>query len=691
MLTPPRFLRPWAAFLGLALAIGRLASAAPVSVTVEPAHTHQTLQGFGVSINAWSRAHHPLYADDAFVRFTTDELGLSVFRLQMWGGVMPKEVEDWRKISHEDFVWQGEGLRGGINRDWARRLVAANPEVKIIGSVWSAPAWMKANGSRVGTRAGFLLDPRRDYDHDNRLREDRYQHFAKWIVEWARAMEAQGTPFYGLSLQNELMFTQRFESTLYTPEQYAKIVRVTAEMFAAEGVRKPLFFGPEDMTRATYADAVRHQPYVDALMQPAVEAYFDVFATHGYSDGVQGDERENAVAYWQAIKRFGRPYWSTEGGSGDHDWPAPVTSGIAPRLHLALTQANVSLFTGWQLTSGRSKPSHHDFMEWDRPTPKTYAAMHYWRHLRPGAVRVDATVAEGAPVQASAFLDPQRKRAVTVLINPGEEPLEVMVSWTSGVTGGWKAWQTTGEKGHAELPVEVADGAARLRLPGPSITTVVADADPKRVVPLVNRRWEKEIAEIEAREQREPVPAEGILFTGSSSIRLWETLTEDLAGWPVYNRGFGGSQISDLLGYFDRVITPGKPRRVVIYSATNDLTVGKTPERVLRDFQQLAERIQETLPGTKIALVSVAPNPARWEQRHQQVQFNRRAAAWCAEQGHDFIDVWTPMLGEDGTPSREIYVGDRLHMNEAGYALWRELFRAYLLQAEGAPVAAASR
>ncbi|MGH8021297.1 MAG: hypothetical protein ACREIA_24055, partial [Opitutaceae bacterium] len=129
-----------------------------------------------------------------------------------------------------------------------------------IGSVWSPPGWMKENGSRTGTRAGCLLDPKRDYDDDNRLRPDRYRHFAKWIVEWARYMESQGTPFFAISLQNELMFTQWFESTLYSPDEYARVVQVTGEMFESEGVRKPLFFGPEDMTQAAYADAVRHRP-----------------------------------------------------------------------------------------------------------------------------------------------------------------------------------------------------------------------------------------------------------------------------------------------------------------------------------------------------------------------------------------------------------------------------------------------
>src|SRR5690606_14002340 len=134
------------------------------------------------------------------------------------------------------------------------------------------------------------------------------------------------------------------------------------EMFEHEGVRRPLFYGPEDMTLATYHDTVRHRPYIDALLEPDAARFFDVFATHGYSDGAKADTRHDAEAYWNSIKRFGRPYWITEGGSGGHEWPEPVSGGIAPRLHVALAKANVSLFTAWQVNAPPGGASEHDIM-----------------------------------------------------------------------------------------------------------------------------------------------------------------------------------------------------------------------------------------------------------------------------------------------------------------------------------------
>ncbi|MCF3648930.1 SGNH/GDSL hydrolase family protein [Synoicihabitans lomoniglobus] len=194
-----------------------------------------------------------------------------------------------------------------------------------------------------------------------------------------------------------------------------------------------------------------------------------------------------------------------------------------------------------------------------------------------------------------------------------------------------------------------------------------------------NAKWEQEISAIEQREAETPPPANGIVFTGSSSIRLWKTLAEDFPHHPVVNRGFGGSQISDLIGYFDRVVVPTHPRQVVVYSGTNDISGGESAEQVLADWATLCGMIEVALPGTKIALIAAAPNPARWSQRAEQSRFNALAAAYCARNGYDFIDVWTPMLGADGTPSRDIYVDDKLHMNAAGYVMWRAIVAPYLI------------
>ena len=195
-----------------------------------------------------------------------------------------------------------------------------------------------------------------------------------------------------------------------------------------------------------------------------------------------------------------------------------------------------------------------------------------------------------------------------------------------------------------------------------------------------NPKWQAEIAKLTLTQQDSPAPDGVILFTGSSSIRRWDTLAKDFPRHAVLNRGFGGSQISDLIAYFDRLFGDVKPSQIVIYSGTNDLNAGESVERVLGDLATLSGMLRVALPETKIAFIGAAPNPTRWAQREAQVRFNGLVADYCAQYGHDFIDVWTPMLGEDGKPSRDIYVADGLHMNAAGYVMWKAIVAPYLIK-----------
>jgi lysophospholipase L1-like esterase len=184
-------------------------------------------------------------------------------------------------------------------------------------------------------------------------------------------------------------------------------------------------------------------------------------------------------------------------------------------------------------------------------------------------------------------------------------------------------------------------------------------------------RFEKEIAAFEAADRKNPPPPNGILFIGSSSIRLWKTLEQDFPGQPVINRGFGGSHIIDAVHFMDRVVVPYRPRLVVLYAGGNDINSGKTPEQVFKDYKQFVTTVHKSLPDTRIAFISIAPNPARWHQIEQVRETNRRVEQHARSDARlAYIDVFSAMLGTDGLPRPEIFVDDRLHMNEQGYKIW---------------------
>jgi lysophospholipase L1-like esterase len=178
-----------------------------------------------------------------------------------------------------------------------------------------------------------------------------------------------------------------------------------------------------------------------------------------------------------------------------------------------------------------------------------------------------------------------------------------------------------------------------------------------------------------------PPPEGAILFIGSSSIRLWKTLEQDFPNHQVINRGFGGSQVIDSVNYVDRIVIPYRPKHIVFYAGGNDINAGKSPEEVLADFQAFVHKVRKTLPDVKISYISIAPNPARWAQVGRVREANRLISTFARYDGRiSFIDVFSQMLGRNGQPRPDIYVADRLHMNEKGYELWKKIVGAHLDQ-----------
>lgn len=191
--------------------------------------------------------------------------------------------------------------------------------------------------------------------------------------------------------------------------------------------------------------------------------------------------------------------------------------------------------------------------------------------------------------------------------------------------------------------------------------------------------WESAIEAFEAADAENPPPEGAVLFVGSSSIRGWETVDEDFPAINVINRGFGGSQFSDLNYYIDRIVLPYRPRTIVVYEGDNDLAAEKSPETVFEDYKTFVHRVHERLPDTRIAFIAIKPSLSRWNIANQMREANRlirEYALW--RENLEYIDVFSPMLGPNGRPRPEVFTDDGLHMNDAGYALWTEIVRPYL-------------
>jgi lysophospholipase L1-like esterase len=209
----------------------------------------------------------------------------------------------------------------------------------------------------------------------------------------------------------------------------------------------------------------------------------------------------------------------------------------------------------------------------------------------------------------------------------------------------------------------------------PAASADAEGSDVKKAPP-----FENEIRAFEAADAKSSPAPGGVLFVGSSSIRLWKNLADDFPGVPVINRGFGGSQIRHSTLYADRIVLPYKPKTIVFYAGDNDLAAGRKPEQVLGDFKDFVAAVHKSLPDTLIYFLSVKPSLKRWHLVEQQREANRLVKAFAEASGGKiaYVDVFTPMLTADGKPRPELLGPDGLHMTRAGYELWRDIVKPLL-------------
>jgi O-glycosyl hydrolase len=454
----------------LALAGAALASGPEHAVRVDLDARRQTIEGFGTSIIGWLRQMTDLYETEQFQRIYLEEAGCSMLRVNMWGPVLKSPVEDVDAIRWQDFDNAVDRNRQLVYLNFAKALKKLDPEVRIIGTVWSPPAWMKMNRRLRDYRSGSCrADGYRDIK--NRVDPKYYPHFVKWIVEMAKQYRAVGAPFYAISPGNEVQFTQTFESCVWNGADFAKIVEMLGDELKKAGLDDVKIFGPETMTSHFYRGGTGD--YIKAIAdRPRALEYLHAFATHGYDDGVKAEMEANSSArLWKFIEQYRKPLWMTEGGTGGHRWPEPIRKGVATAAHNALVAGNSSAFVPWQITE--RKESTHGLMVMARSTPKTFAAAHYFRYVRPGAVRVEATPAFG-DVLSSAFVHEEDNTLTMVLINTVDEIRDVSISFSRrpGMSS-FKVWRTSKTEGLAEQPAVTLSGSAlQLAMPGMSMVTL---------------------------------------------------------------------------------------------------------------------------------------------------------------------------------------------------------------------------
>lgn len=193
--------------------------------------------------------------------------------------------------------------------------------------------------------------------------------------------------------------------------------------------------------------------------------------------------------------------------------------------------------------------------------------------------------------------------------------------------------------------------------------------------------FSKEIQQFKKEDSVRKPPAKAILFTGSSSFRMWKGLQDSFPKHKVINRAFGGSSLPHVILYANDVILPYRPKQVIIYCGDNDLASSDTiqPAHVLQRFQQLFTLVRSRYPKVHVAYVSIKPSPSRERLMPKMEEANRLIADFLENKRRTaFINVYHPMLLPNGKPDPSLFIKDNLHMNEKGYAIWKKVIEPYL-------------
>ncbi len=197
--------------------------------------------------------------------------------------------------------------------------------------------------------------------------------------------------------------------------------------------------------------------------------------------------------------------------------------------------------------------------------------------------------------------------------------------------------------------------------------------------PLV---WEEDITALESSTRGQLGLGTGVVFIGSSSIRFWGTLEEDMSPVTAIQHGFGGAKLNDIVHYAERLVNAYKPTAVVVFAGTNDIdpAASKTPETLLASYQAFVGKIRADQPDLPVFYIGITPSPLRWTVWPIAQQTNQLIEEWTRTDSNlHFIDTSGALMGDNGEPNADNYIFDGLHLSDRGYSIWREIIRQRLL------------
>ncbi|MFA5264777.1 MAG: ankyrin repeat domain-containing protein [Opitutaceae bacterium] len=411
-----------------------------VEVKVDAQTTHQTIEGFGAM---WIEFQdRPEYRDPAFFDLAVNDLGLSILRI--FAGLDVEPVNDDDDPNH--FNWPAFKIatmneRMSFAQEFKKRGVN-----RFLLTVLSPGEFLKTN---------------RSTDWGGALRADSYDEYAEQAAAMIiLARKNWGINITEMTIQNELLFVEFYGSCVYHPEGAREAVRALMRKFQKEGIKTRIFM-PEDMM--VYE---RMMAYIKPTMaDPETSKFPGGFCTHRLGD------YDEVRRWYESTKQYGRENWMTETGSHPQTWTGAMN--MAEVMYDYLVGGNFNAWIYERLTGDATMVSA--LFTNGKPAPKYYAAKHYFRYVRPGAVRVEAQSPDN-DLLVSAYRHDVDGTLTVVLINRSSQSASVQLSAVGkGLPQTYSVYLSTESDHCAEQPQ--AATAPRFEMPPRSIVTLYGKSD----------------------------------------------------------------------------------------------------------------------------------------------------------------------------------------------------------------------
>lgn len=376
-------------------------------IEVDATQVYQTMDGFGYTLTGGSAGHllaMSAPARDRLLRelFGTEGTAIGVSYLRVSIGASDLNA---RVFSYDDLP-PGETdpdlTRFGLGPDLVdvvpvlREILAIQPDLKILGSPWSPPPWMKTHGD---TRGGSL-------------KPAYYRAYARYLAKYVAAMKAEGIAIDAITVQNEPLHPGNNPSLLMPAAEQAEFIKShLGPVFRAAGLRTKIICYDHNADRPDYPLAI--------LNDPAAKAFVDGSAFHLYAGRI---EALTAVheAHPDRHLYFTEQWIGAPGNlKGDLGWH--VT-----HLIVGASRNWCRTVLEWNLSSNPELRPHTDrggcdrclgavTLEGDRVTrnPAYYIIAHASKFVRPGSVRVASTMPGSLP--NVAFRTPAGQTVLVVL------------------------------------------------------------------------------------------------------------------------------------------------------------------------------------------------------------------------------------------------------------------------------------